>query len=60
MTEMTKTPTRYLIDRRDDLLRENIEHLNKGEFSRYVRNCQRIKRLAAEINKRQLLREVTT
>jgi hypothetical protein len=53
MTILKNRPAKALEQRLERLLRENREHLLVGRWAQYVKNCNRIARLSAELNRRR-------
>ena len=53
MTLLADTAERALVNRRERLVMENKEHFHRGEMTEYLKNCQRITRISAELQRRE-------
>lgn len=53
MTRLPDTLRARLEDRREQFLIENREALNRGDWTRYARNCLRISKISAELARRE-------
>lgn len=53
MTLLKDRPRIELLKRQAELLEENRRLLQEGYFDRYQRNCERVRRIVAELNRRE-------
>lgn len=56
MTIMQERPKNALERKRDQIVMENKEHLNRGDWGKYSKNCKRLQRISAELHRRESLR----
>lgn len=52
MTRLKDTPLKILVARHEELVRQNRQLLNAGQFEAYRKNCQRIAKLSSELWRR--------
>lgn len=56
MTLIKLRPTKDLKERRALLLQQNRAFLVSGDFTRYWRNCERIRKIAEELQRREAVK----